>query len=111
MAKKRATLKNKTANKRADNPGRPPVYNPKIHPQAAKVLCRKGAMIAELALAFGVAISTIWQWKASHAEFIESFRLGAEHADDREIGFDVAYARAVMGPLRLGLWNAIGETN
>ena len=83
MAKKRPTLENSKRDRRADNPGRPPRYNPDIHPKAAKALCAKGATIAELAAAFDVAISTIWLWKTSHPEFFESCRLGLEAATDR----------------------------
>jgi hypothetical protein len=83
MAKKRPTLDNSKRDRRADNPGRPPRYDPDIHPKAAKALCAKGATIAELAAAFDVAISTIWLWKTSHPEFIESCRLGLEAATDR----------------------------
>jgi hypothetical protein len=83
MARKRSTPENPRRDRRADNPGRPPRYNPNIHPKAAKALCAKGATIAELAAAFDVAISTIWLWKASHPEFIESCRLGIEAATDR----------------------------
>lgn len=83
MAKKRATPKKSATDKRADNPGRPPIYNPKIHPSVAKALCARGATVAELATAFDVAISTIWQWKISHPEFFESCKLGAEAANER----------------------------
>ncbi|OPH81827.1 hypothetical protein [Nitrobacter vulgaris] len=83
MAKKQPTPKNSKCDRRADNPGRPPRYNPDIHPKAAKALCAKGATIAELAAAFDVAISTIWLWKVSHPEFFESCRLGLEAATDR----------------------------
>ncbi len=75
MAKKRATLKTKTVGKQPKKGGRPPTYNPDIHPQAAKALCAKGATVAELAAAFDVAISTIWMWKISHPEFFESCRV------------------------------------
>jgi hypothetical protein len=54
-----AALENSKRDRRAGNPGRPPRYNPDIHPKAAKALCAKGATIAELAAAFDVAISTI----------------------------------------------------
>jgi hypothetical protein len=83
MAKKRPALENSKRDRRADNPGRPSRYNPDIHPKAAKALCAKGATIAELAAAFDVAISTIWLWKTSHPEFIESCRLGFEAATER----------------------------
>lgn len=83
MAKKRTTPINKTGAKRTASRGRPFTYNPKFHPQAAKALCAKGEIVAELATAFDVAISTIWQWKRNYPEFIESCRLGLEAATDR----------------------------
>jgi len=83
MAKKNATLKNSTRDRRADNPGRPARYNPKFHPQAAKALCARGATIAEIAKAFGVCIATIWNWKVTYPEFTESCRLGLEAATER----------------------------
>ena len=58
-------------------------YNPAFHPKAAKALCAKGATVAELAVAFDVAISTIWMWKINHKEFFESCRLGFDAANDR----------------------------
>lgn len=83
MAKKRATPKTSSAKREPNKGGRPPTYNPKFHPQAAKVLCAKGATIAELAAAFDVAISTIWQWKITHPEFFESCKVGFEVATER----------------------------
>jgi hypothetical protein len=83
MAKKPPTPVNPKRDRRADNPGRPSRYHPDIHPEAAKALCAKGATIAELAVAFDVAISTIWLWKISDPEFIESCRLGPEAATER----------------------------
>ena len=47
------------------------------------MLCSKGATIAELALAFDVAISAIWPWKISKPAFFESCRVGSEAANDR----------------------------
>jgi hypothetical protein len=44
---------------------------------------RRGATIAELAEAFDVVPSTIWQWKLNHAVFFESCRVGLEVANDR----------------------------
>jgi transposase-like protein len=61
--------------------GRPPKYNPDIHPQAAKAFCEMGATINQLADAFGVAISTIYQWQIAHPEFSESCRVGRGPAD------------------------------
>lgn len=83
MAKKQATPKTSSAKREPNKGGRPLTYNAAFHPQAAKALCAKGATIAEIAAAFDVAISTIWQWKISHPEFFESCRLGLEAATAR----------------------------
>jgi hypothetical protein len=82
-AKKHVTLKTETAAKQSDKGSRPPIYDPKIHPQATKVLCNKGATIAELAAAFDVAISTICILKVNHPVFFESCRVGIDAATDR----------------------------
>jgi hypothetical protein len=58
----------------------PPIYDPKIPPQAAKVLCSKGATIAKIAAAFDVAISTICIWKINHPAFFESCKVRFEAA-------------------------------
>jgi hypothetical protein len=76
--KKRTSLKTKSADKQPGKGGRPPIYDPKIHPQAAKALCAKGLTTAELVLAFDVAISTIWMWKISHPLFFESCKVGSK---------------------------------
>lgn len=83
MAKKRSTLKKKSDAAPKQLRGRPPTYDPQFHPNAAKALCGKGATIAELADAFDVAISTIWQWKVAHKEFFESCKVGSAEADAR----------------------------
>jgi len=66
------------------NKGGTPVtkYKP-IFAAAAKKLCELGATNADLAIAFEVALSTIWQWQSAHVEFIESCRVGKSHADER----------------------------
>jgi transposase-like protein len=63
--------------------GRPPKYSPDFHPQAAKKFCEMGATIDQLADAFGVAISTIYQWQNTYPDFFESCRLGNETANAR----------------------------
>jgi hypothetical protein len=45
--------------------------------------CALGATIADLADAFDVAPSTIWEWKLNHPAFFESCRVGLESANDR----------------------------
>lgn len=66
-----------------DGRQRPPAYDPEIHPQAAKPLCAKGVTIAELAAAFNVAISLIWEWKATHPGFFESCKGSGEDERSR----------------------------
>lgn len=83
MVTKRSIPKNKPRAKSDDGRGRPPKYDRKFHPKAAQALCAKGATIAEIAAAFGVVPSTIWQWKVTHPEFFESCRLGLEAATER----------------------------
>ena len=83
MPKKRPRPKTARAKRPPNKGGRPATYSPKFHPQAAKVLWARGATVAELATAFDVAPSTIWQWKISHPAFFESCRLGLEAATDR----------------------------
>src|SRR5665647_1796981 len=51
--------------------------------KVAKKLYELGATNADLAIAFEVALSTIWQWQSAHVEFIESCRVGKSHADER----------------------------
>jgi hypothetical protein len=63
--------------------GRPPKYNPNFHPQAAKKFCEMGATVDQLADAFRVSISTIYQWQNNHLAFTEACRVGDEMATAR----------------------------
>lgn len=72
----------KPAKKRAANKpvGRPSLYRDEYAEQARK-LCLLGATDAELADFFGVAESTIYEWKGAHREFSESITQGKVIAD------------------------------
>jgi hypothetical protein len=48
----------------------------KSFPGVAKKLCELGATNADLAIAFNVVLSTIWNWQVSHVEFNESCKVG-----------------------------------
>lgn len=62
--------------------GRPSSYRAEYAEQAFK-LCLLGATYADLAGFFGVAESTINNWKDAHPEFLESLKGGKEQADAR----------------------------
>lgn len=52
--------------------GRPPKYRPE-YARVAAAMVRRGATIAEIANAFGVANSTIYLWQQTYDEFMEGF--------------------------------------
>ena len=56
-------------------------YNP-VFATVAKKLCELGATNADLAIAFNVVLSTIWQWQVKHVEFIESCKVGKGYFDE-----------------------------
>ena len=62
--------------------GQPTAYKPVFAEQAAK-LCELGATDQELAGFFKVALSTIYLWRNTHAEFSEAVMAGKDKADTR----------------------------
>lgn len=60
--------------------GRPSSYAPEYADDAEK-LCLLGATDADMADFFGVAESTINNWKEAHADFLESIKRGKAKAD------------------------------
>lgn len=62
--------------------GRPSKYRPEFVEQARK-LALLGAIDREIADFFGIAESTLNNWKLEHPEFLESLKSGKEVADDR----------------------------
>ena len=90
------------AKSKAPKPGRPPVYDPDYHPEAALDLSLLGKTHEEIAKLFRVAESTIYEWKAAHPEFSEALDAGGTMADakvarsyySRAVGytFDKAHA-------------------
>jgi hypothetical protein len=65
-----------------DTGGRPSAFKPEYIKRAA-VMCLNGAIDAELASEFGVAISTIKNWKAKYPQFQAALKVNKEIADDR----------------------------
>ena len=70
----------KPANGSKNNGGRPPKYNSTIPDRAFK-LCLLGLIDEELAIAFGVDVSTIKSWKNEHPEFSAALVNGKTPAD------------------------------
>lgn len=61
--------------------GRPTKYKPDFARQAEK-LCAKGFIDEELADFFGVAVSSIYEWKSKHPEFSEAIKRGKTPSDE-----------------------------
>jgi hypothetical protein len=64
--------------------GRPPIYNDATAKQALNY-CLLGATDAELAGFFGVAESTINNWKIEYPEFLDALKDGRDRADARVV--------------------------
>ncbi len=79
------------ADSKASN-GRPSEYRDEYAEQARK-LCLLGSTDEELADFFGVVPQTIYNWQASHPEFLESIKSGKMMAD-AEVA-DRLYRRAL----------------
>src|SRR5450759_1178387 len=69
-------------NAKGNKVGTPVTKYKRVFAKVAKKLCELGATNADLAIAFDVVLSTIWQWQSAHIEFIESCKVGKAHADD-----------------------------
>lgn len=61
--------------------GRPSSYDPAFCARA-KALCEAGALDTDLAQAFGIALSTLYAWRATFPEFSKATTRGKEVADD-----------------------------
>jgi hypothetical protein len=62
--------------------GRPSRYKPEYAGLAAK-LCELGATDEDIAEAFGVALRSIYRWKAEYPEFCHALKVGKGKPDDR----------------------------
>jgi hypothetical protein len=72
--------------------GRPSGYKPEYCEQARK-LCELGATDIEIADFFDVAVRTLYDWKAAHADFLQALKEGKAEADARVV--ESLYQRAV----------------
>src|SRR5215471_306949 len=63
---------------RRRGPGQPTKYNPEVYPRVAKFLCERGATMSELARAFNVNDSTLYDWLNRHKEFHDAVQVSAD---------------------------------
>lgn len=72
--------------------GRPPKYKDE-YPKQAEVMCKLGAVNADLADAFEVSERTIERWSVEHEEFCRALRVGKEEPDQKVVR--ALYHRAI----------------
>ncbi len=73
-----------TAKKTGKKMGRKPRYNPAMHPRRAAELVEQGLTDKELAEAFGIVPSTLYEWENKFSEFSESIKK-AKEKPNREV--------------------------
>lgn len=75
--------------------GRPTIYDPKRHPQAAYRACILGCTNQELADKLGISIGSVEEWLRVHKEFSMAVKSGREGADEDIAG--ALYTKALNG--------------
>ncbi len=76
---------------------RPSKYDPERHPEWAGGLAKLGKTEKEIAVDFGVSLSTFHEWKKAHPELSVALKIGKSEADTavekslykRAMGYDV----------------------
>ncbi len=63
--------------------GRPPKYNPDLHPKLAEAYAWGGATEEEIAQRLDVSVTTIANWKNQHPEFLDALTRGKQTPDDK----------------------------
>lgn len=74
-------MKKKPPAKPANPVGRPTKYDPAFHPVWVEKMAKLGATDEEIADAFDVVTSTIWEWSNSFPEFSSARKKGKHFAD------------------------------
>lgn len=74
--------------------GQPTKYSPE-YVERARELCEAGATDVELAEEFDVSVSTLYNWRSRHPEFLEALKASKDVADQRVER--TLYRRAVEG--------------
>lgn len=59
--------------------GRPPEYNPDIHPAECIEMGKQGYFAVEMALHWDIAVETINEWCHSHPEFSKAYARAKQH--------------------------------
>jgi len=63
--------------------GRPTKYDADYHPRSALEMASQGLIVAEMAATWGVAKSTVYEWRGKHPEFSDALKTGADNVDDQ----------------------------
>jgi transposase-like protein len=53
--------------------GRPQTYNPQFHPAEYLRLALEGQTVRQIAATWGLAMSTLFDWKKRHTEFRDKY--------------------------------------
>jgi transposase-like protein len=100
-------LMQRVERKRKVNPvGAPSKYDAKLMPQFARFMCQRGATMAELAEAFKIANSTLYEWINRYPELHEAIQIGVDVFNprveralaERALGFFVTLREEVRDP-------------
>ena len=83
--------------------GRPPGYDPQIHPALAGMAASEGKTNKEIAAALEISVGTLWNWEKEYPEFLSAIKDGKRLADDevekslykRALGYDFYEEKAL----------------
>jgi hypothetical protein len=92
--------------RKQDLGGRPTAYDPNIMPNAARLMCQRGAIMSELADVFRVSRRTIHYWMNQHPKFHDAIQTGVDVFNqrveralaERAIGFFVTLREEELDP-------------
>jgi hypothetical protein len=62
--------------------GRPPEYDPTIHPKIVQALAAEGKSNRKLAKNLGIGEKTFYLWQSKYSEFRDAIKAGKEWPDD-----------------------------
>lgn len=65
--------------------GRPTDYKPEYCEQVERFCAVMGTLDEDVAQFFGVAVSTVYEWKKAHPEFSEAIKRGKAHTDRKVV--------------------------
>ena len=91
----------KRRDRKYEHLGQPTKYNAELMPQAAQSMCRRGAIMSDIADAFSVSTRTIHKWLNQHDELHDAVQVGVD-------AFNARVERA-LAERAIGFWVTIKE--